>query len=95
MATQTRNSNDKPLYLRQGEELWLYQVEDAVLMVEVKPISLAEVAPTTQTIGQVVLKRLINADETINRLTIVEAISTSKPASNSLPKPAQNFEDVS
>lgn len=81
--------------LDKGEELWLYQVEDAVLMVEVKPLSLAEVAPAIQTIGQVVLKRLINADETINRLTTAEVISTSKPASNSLLKPAQNFEDVS
>jgi hypothetical protein len=66
--------------LEKGEELWLYQVEDAVLMVEVKPISPTEVEPATQTIGQVVLKRLINADQTISRLNTAEAISTSEPS---------------
>lgn len=72
--------------LDKDEELWLYQVEDAVLMVEVKPTSLAKVPSANQTIGQVVLRRLIDADETINRLTTAEAISISKPN--------QSFEDV-
>lgn len=50
--------------LEQGEKLWLYRVEDAVLMVEVKP------TPTiaTPAIGQVVLKRLISADQAIDLL---------------------------
>ncbi len=45
-----------------GEKLWLYRVEDEVLMVEVKP------TPTVESgaIGQVVLKRLITADQAID-----------------------------
>lgn len=46
-----------------GERLWLYQVEEAVLMVEVQPAS-----QKTRPIGQVVLKRLITADQVIERL---------------------------
>jgi hypothetical protein len=45
------------------EILWLYQVEDAVLMVEVRPKS-----GDSSTIGQVVLKRLMTADQVIGRL---------------------------
>ena len=52
--------------LEQGEKLWLYQVEEAVLMVEVKPTSV--VTETASTIGQVVLKRLMTADKVIDRL---------------------------
>ncbi|MBE9136775.1 hypothetical protein IQ254_06080 [Nodosilinea sp. LEGE 07088] len=47
----------------QGETLWLYQVEETVLMVEVKPES-----ATSIPIGQVVLKRLITAEQVIERL---------------------------
>jgi hypothetical protein len=47
----------------QGEKLWLYQVEDTVLMVEVKPQDVAKPA-----IGNVVLKRLISAEQVIERL---------------------------
>jgi hypothetical protein len=49
----------------QGETLWLYQVEEAVLMVEVKPGNSAH-----STIGQVLLKRLITADQVIERLCL-------------------------
>jgi hypothetical protein len=45
------------------EKLWLYQVEENVLMIEVKPE-----ASATQPIGQVVLKRLITADQVIEKL---------------------------
>jgi hypothetical protein len=48
-----------------GEKLWLYRVEDAVLMVEVKPTEAAKIDSSTQTIGQVVLKRLISGDQAI------------------------------
>lgn len=48
-----------------GEKLWLYRVEDAVLMVEVKPKSETGMAA----IGQVVLKRLITADQAIDILS--------------------------
>jgi hypothetical protein len=49
-----------------GERLRLYRVEPTILMVEVRP-------PTTTTpahaaIGQVVLKRLISADQVLDRL---------------------------
>lgn len=52
--------------LEQGEKLWLYQVEDAVLMLEVKPE--ANSVSSTQAIGQVVLKRLMSADDALARL---------------------------
>jgi len=47
----------------QGETLWLYQVEETVLMIEVKPESQAQ-----SPIGQVVLKRLITAEQVIEHL---------------------------
>lgn len=50
------------------EKLWLYRVEDAVLMVEVKPTPDIEVPTPTNAIGQVVLKRLITADQAIEIL---------------------------
>jgi len=50
-----------------GEKLWLYRVESAVLMLEVKP-GAEIVAASTKTIGQVVLKRLITADQAIDLL---------------------------
>ncbi|MCY7321935.1 MAG: hypothetical protein LH660_09090 [Phormidesmis sp. CAN_BIN36] len=47
------------------EKLWLYRVEDAILMVEVKPsLEIAATIPNPA-IGQVVLKRLITADQAI------------------------------
>lgn len=55
----------------QGENLWLYQVEEAVIMVEVKPVQKDDVL----TIGQVVLKRLISAEQVIERLTTTEVVS--------------------
>jgi len=45
------------------EVLWLYQVEDAVLMVEVLPEAKDDTA-----FGQVVLKRLMTAEQVIERL---------------------------
>jgi hypothetical protein len=50
-----------------GEKLWLYRVEDEVLMVEVKPSPIVE----SSVIGQVVLKRLITADQAIDILRSV------------------------
>jgi hypothetical protein len=49
--------------LQQSEILWLYEVEDAVIMIEVQPISTA--TETQSNIGQVVLKRLIDAEQAI------------------------------
>ncbi len=57
--------------VQQGETLWLYAVEDAVLMVEVHP---QEKIPTTSVIGQVVLKRLIDAEQVIEILSSSDSI---------------------
>ncbi|NJN56330.1 MAG: hypothetical protein HC879_01955 [Leptolyngbyaceae cyanobacterium SL_5_9] len=54
-----------------GEKLWLYRVEDEVLMVEVKPED--ESSGDASVIGQVVLKRLISADQAIDLLCAAEA----------------------
>lgn len=53
-----------------NELLWLYRVEEAVLTVEVKPTTPA-LANTA--IGQVVLKRLMSAEQVIERLGTAEA----------------------
>ncbi|MEB3211490.1 MAG: hypothetical protein VKL39_09045 [Leptolyngbyaceae bacterium] len=54
------------LYLEEkGERLWLYSVEDAVLMVEVKPDETQSGTSRKNPIGQVVLKRLITAEQAI------------------------------
>jgi hypothetical protein len=54
------------LYLEEkGERLWLYSVEDAVLMVEVKPGADNGNSSLKNPIGQVVLKRLITAEQVI------------------------------
>lgn len=58
--------------VQQGETLWLYQVEDAVLMVEVKPTQ--QITESVPNIGQVVLKRLISAEQVIEVLTQSEII---------------------
>lgn len=52
------------LYIQEhGENLWLYQAEDAILMVEVLPKSV-----DNSTIGQVVLKRLLSAEQVVDKL---------------------------
>jgi hypothetical protein len=47
-----------------NDRLWLYEVEEEVLMLEVKPAT----ENSDNTIGQVVLKRLITAEQVIDRL---------------------------
>jgi len=59
--------------LEQGEKLWLYRVEEAVLMVEVKLRPDAS-ADSAKTIGQVVLKRLITADQALERLATAQML---------------------
>ena len=51
-----------------NEKLWLYRVEEAVLMVEVRPGEDLQRQSTNQNIGQVVLKRLMAADQAIELL---------------------------
>ena len=59
-----------------GEKLWLYRVEEAVIMVEVKPelgnpldpqtaSNTSNPNPSSNPIGKVVLKRLITAEQAI------------------------------
>ena len=60
--------------MEESEKLWLYRVEDAVLTVEVRPVVLTEVDPAAQAIGQVVLKRLISAEQVLERLGTAEAM---------------------
>ena len=68
----------------QAEKLWLYQVEDDVLMIEVTPPS-----PTIQqTIGQVVLKRLMTAEQVIEKLCIAEKTTTEPVSINHENTPA-------
>lgn len=62
----------------QSEMWWLYRVEDAVLMVEVSPIQPNQIDPATQAIGQVVLKRLISAEEVLERMMKAEAVCQLK-----------------
>jgi hypothetical protein len=57
--------------LQQAETLWLYEVEDAVLMIEIEPENSNE---SSRSIGQVVLKRLINAEQVIEILTKSDSI---------------------
>lgn len=72
------------LYIQEGgEKLWLYRVEDAVLMVEVKPTELASIASANHSIGQVVLKRLINADQVLEQLYKAERIIAAAGESES------------
>ncbi|MBD2160988.1 hypothetical protein H6F46_09810 [Limnothrix sp. FACHB-1083] len=59
---------------QQDEVLWLYRAESNIVTIEVKP------EPTTtgdgnfnQPIGQVLLTRLISADQVIERLSLAQA----------------------
>ena len=54
------------------EKLCLYRVEEAVLMLEVKPDERIQLESAGKNIGQVVLKRLITADQAIERLCVQE-----------------------
>jgi hypothetical protein len=57
--------------LENNEKLWLYRVEDAVIMVEVKPITPGSSGASA--IGQVVLRRLMSAEQVLDRLSTSEA----------------------
>jgi hypothetical protein len=60
--------------VEQGELLWLYRVEDAVITVEVKQkTQVPAPADSGQAIGQVVLRRLMSAEQVIDRLETAEA----------------------
>lgn len=78
----------QPLYIQEnGENLWLYKAEDAILMIEVMPK-----AASVPTIGQVVLKRLLSAEQVIDRLCLETVFHPSDSQGESteanIPKPA-------
>lgn len=89
----------KPILTKQSlciqendETLYLYQAEDAVLMVEVMPEQVAD-----SIIGQVVLKRLLTADQVIERLCQEDSFYAQSHAarpgeSSALPKTADATE---
>ncbi|MEM1425647.1 MAG: hypothetical protein AAGF75_03720 [Cyanobacteria bacterium P01_H01_bin.130] len=52
--------------VEKGEVLWLYRAEEEVVMLEVKPMDTADIP--SPAIGQVVLKRLMDANQVIDRL---------------------------
>lgn len=54
------------------ETLWLHQVEEAVVMLEVTPIDHEQIKKDARSIGQVVLRRLITAEQ------ILEWLSSNK-----------------
>lgn len=58
-----------------GGKLCLYRVEEAVLMVEVKPSEPIQLEAEGKNIGQVVLKRLISADQAIERLCTTDELA--------------------
>ncbi len=51
-----------------NEKMWLYRVEDAVLMVEVQPGTPLDPADPGKNIGSVTLTRLIDAEQVLERL---------------------------
>ncbi|MEG4508047.1 hypothetical protein QUA82_14975 [Microcoleus sp. F8-D3] len=57
----------------QKEKMWLYRVEDAVLMVEVKPTAPVDPNDPGKNIGNVVLTRLIDAEQVLERLGTIAA----------------------
>jgi hypothetical protein len=59
--------------VQQNELLWLYRVEDEILTVEVKPTTPVPVEPSGQKIGQVILKRLMTAEQVIELLANASA----------------------
>jgi hypothetical protein len=54
--------------VEQSEVLWLYRVETSIVMVEVKPMQDKHTPTLNQTIGQVILRRLMSAEQVIEHL---------------------------
>ncbi len=77
------------MVVEQQEKLWLYQVEEAILMVEVKPGPDLNTEAEPQGIGQVVLKRLMSAEQVLSYLTSHDDIQQIHLNTvNSSPSPA-------
>ena len=75
--------------LENGETLWLYQVEDAVLMVEVRPVT-----ESAKAIGQVVLKRLMSAEQVLERLCTADPSDPDPVASNGTAVSAESLNQM-
>lgn len=63
--------------IEKDEVLWLYNVEDTILTIEVKPTPNAKVDTQNHTIGNVVLKRLMNAEQVLERLASTQTQCSS------------------
>jgi len=61
--------------IENNQVLWLHEVEDTIIMVEVIPIY--ENAKLSSTIGQVMLKRLIDTEQVIQSLLKAQQIFKS------------------
>ncbi len=59
--------------LENSEVFWLYRVEEEIMTVEVKPMPQLETNTTNRGIGQVVIKRLMTAEQVLERLGTAEA----------------------
>jgi hypothetical protein len=57
--------------VEQGQRLWLYQVEDPVLMIEVTP---KDQEGKVHSIGQVVLKRLSTSEQVLEQIIKSESV---------------------
>jgi hypothetical protein len=57
--------------IERGERLWLHRVEDTIIMVEVKPELVANTTGASN-IGQVVLKRLMTAEQVLDMMCELE-----------------------
>jgi len=65
-----------PLGIVENDQtLWLYEVEDIIMMVEVVPLS--DHIKLDQNIGQVVLKRLMDSNQVLD--TLIKAPKVIKP----------------
>ncbi|MBE9102571.1 hypothetical protein [Vacuolonema iberomarrocanum] len=73
--------------LEKGETLWLYRVEDAVLMLEVMPKT--DGTPVQEGIGQVILKRLISAEQVIEHLCSLNTEAIAHPSDLHTTQPQQ------
>ncbi|AKG22579.1 hypothetical protein [Calothrix sp. 336/3] len=51
--------------IEKGEVMWLYRVEEGIIMLEVKPTATEAL---NKTIGQVILRRLLTAEQVIEHL---------------------------
>ncbi|MEO1144144.1 MAG: hypothetical protein AAFY26_00880 [Cyanobacteria bacterium J06638_22] len=74
-------------FIDKGELLWLYRVEDAVLMVEVMPAM--DNTTAQEGIGQVILKRLISAEQVLEHLCSLDAGAIADPNPLQITQPQQ------